>query len=197
MSRTLWAIAELAWRQLNPKGKDDAKNTVEEYVETAIDEYAQAAFQLHLQIQNEKDLSLIEGLLRKDPFDVKRDDTNMQYSELDKDVLDLPRDLGIFQVKPNGQRPLAKVSISNYLYFNDDPGDRTYYRVGRKIYYPDGFALPNTSKVWITYASTEGIGPDLEIPDILASRVRDGLLAKYGGTVNIPQDTSNNREAGK
>jgi hypothetical protein len=192
MSRSIWTIAELVWRQLNPGGKEEAKHTLEEYVETAKDEYADIAFSTWLQLRNDKDLSLIENLLHRQEFEVK-ENSEGKYSELDISIMDLPRDMGVFRVQPPKQGPMTKTTLGTKDLFQGDPGEYTYYRTGTKVFYPDGFAIPETKKVLITYVSSDLIDDDLSVPEIFASRISNALRKAYGPTLNIPADTTNNK----
>lgn len=193
MSRSLWTIAELAWRQINPGGKDEAKNTLEEFVETAKDEYASAAFSLWIELRNETDFSIIEQLLTRKKYEVK-EDINGLYTDLETTIMDFPRDLGLFKVVPPKQDPLTKTTLGTYDLFKEDTGEKTYYRISKQIFYPDGFEIP-TKEVMITLVSSDFIDEEIEIPDTLASRVRDAVLKKYLSTNQIQQDETNNKNA--
>lgn len=195
MARSLWTIAELAWKQVYPKGKEETKNTVEEFVETAKDEYANVAFTTWLQLRNDSDLSLIENLLTRKKYEVKENTDGELYSDLEVSVFTLPRDMGIFIVQPPRQRPLIKGSIGTQNLFADDPGERSYYRLEKKIFYPEGFAIPGTKEVMITLVALDFIDNELEVPDIFAKPIRDALVSKYMGTISVPVDDTNNKNA--
>lgn len=192
MSRSLWTVAELVWRQINPPGKDEAKNTLEEYVERAKDEYANALFNTWLQLRNDSDLSLIEQLLVRKKYKVEVSGYGL-YSKLDMSVLDFPRDMGVFKVQPPGQRAMTKTTLGTMDLYKGDPGEKTYYRIGDTIYYPEGFDNPNTKDVMITLISGSFIDDDLEVPEILAKPIQDALMRAYGSTAAIREDKANDQ----
>lgn len=192
MSRSLWTIAELVWRQVNPGGRDEAKNTLEEYVERARDEYANVVFTTWLQLRNENDISMIDQLLVRKKHDVKSGDYGL-YSDLEVSVMDFPKDMGVFRVQPPKQKALTKTTIGTMDLYQGDPGEKTYYRVGPQIFYPEGFEKPDTKDVMITLISSDFIDAEMEVPDIFAAPIEKALLASYGSTVQIPKDTTNNQ----
>jgi hypothetical protein len=194
MSRSLWTIAELVWRQINPPGTDEAKNTLEEYVERAKDEYANVAFNTWLQLRNDSDLSIVEQLLVRKKYDVKQDAEGL-FSELDHNVLDFPRDMGVFKVQPPKQRPMTKTTLGTMDLYKGDPGEKVYYRIGKKIFYPEGFDNPATKDVMITIVASDFIDDDLQVPEIFAKPIQDALMKAYGSTIGVKEDLSNNQKA--
>ena len=188
---SLFTIAELAWRNIYPEGSREARNTLEEFVETAVHEYAYWAFRMHMELVNSGEESMVEGLLRRKGYAVKTDEEGL-YSDLDVDVMDLPKDIGVYQVWPSGSEyPLTKgKDVSRNLF---PEGERIYFRREKQIRYPDGFERPNTKTVFITTISLDSLDEKLEVPDTLAKQIRDSLERIYGQGKGLGENTTNNK----
>jgi hypothetical protein len=197
MARSLWTIAELAWRQINPGGSDEAKNTLEEYVETAKDEFANILYQSYKAGQGDADYSLLEAFLQTKLYELKEDADGL-YVELDVDVINLPNDMGVWQVRPKGRKtqPLTKTTaISRNLFDNDPTEVRSYYREGRLIRFPDGVDCPGATAMKVTLATMDDMEDKNEVPEGFATPIRNALLQKYGGTISVPSNDTNNQNA--
>jgi hypothetical protein len=195
MSRSLWTISELAFRQIYGEG-GETKNTLEEFVETAKDEYASQVFNMWLTLKNDEDLSLLEGLLHQSPYPVQNLPNiigeDSLYIQLDVEIFSLPRDLGVFAVHA-GKEKLTKGTFATKNLFASDPGEKIYYRLGDKLFFPDGFSAPNQKEVMVTFISLDLIDDDLRVPDFLATPIRDKLFNLYGKGLELPEDPTDNK----
>lgn len=189
--RSIWTIAELVWRQLHPAGSDEAKNTLEEYVEAAKDEMAALVFQFYYQAREEGDFSIIEPFLFDRALAVEQSEEG-PFVTLDRPVLDLPKDSGVWAVRlhPRGE-PLTKTTRMTYDLFRDDPAERRpYYRSGQRLYFPEG--VEGVKKVYATVASSEAVEDSLEVPNHLAAAIAKALAERYGASLGVPVDETNN-----
>lgn len=190
MSRSIATIAELAWRQLNPGANDETRNTVEEYIESAMDIYATLAFTYYAQSRQDADFSLVESFLVRQAFDVQEDEEST-YIELAVDVMNLPKDMGVFRVVPAGGYPLTKTTAMGQTLFSDDPTpERTYYREGRKIRFPERLAA---KRVWVSFVTLDRLDETTEVPEMFAAPIRDGLVKLYAVSLQVPVDDTNNK----
>lgn len=193
--RSLFTIAELAWRQFNPRPSDEVKNTLEEYIESAKDAYAGIVWTQYMRTQSGDEKSIYESLLTVKKYPINYDG-EMPTIELDISVVDLPRDAGITRVKPDkpGCEAMTKTSISAQDIFSDDPGPKQYYRAAQTLYFPKGFDCGKPKSVEVVIVSAGNVDKDMLIPDSFADAVRQRLVDIYG-RVNAKEDNTNNQNA--
>lgn len=188
----LLSIAELAWRQIFPKGKDENKVLKEQFQADAKSEYA---YQIWVKILAEKreegGIEIPSYLLTEKELEVI--DNEMDISGL-KIMRSLPsetwlQNVGGFGCKCNYVK--STVNLSQVLCDDDslDDADRTYYPIGKKIIFPSG---THSDKVKIIYANNgELVDGKIEVDDAIGGIVRRSLIELYIGKVG-PEDKTNN-----
>lgn len=193
--RNLSTVAELAWRQLNPRPSDEVKNTLEEYIETAKDAYAGIVWTIYQRNQSDSEKYLFESILKTHKYKV--DSTgSIPFAKIDVPVIDLPRDVGIYRVLPLGAKckAMTKTNVAAQDIFDEDPGPHTYYREENTLYFPDGFDCSGVKEVQVTIASVGNIDENVLIPNTYADLVRQRLMEVYG-SIKSKEDVTNNQNA--
>jgi hypothetical protein len=188
----LFEVAELAWRQLFPNPNDEVAISKEEFITTAKTEYA---LQLWIQAKTEKrqegDYNVPPYLLSEAELDVV--DNSIDISDLDI-LFGLPSEMWLQNIGGIGSKCVYIKSTLNQtqLLHDDDSiadGDRTYYPLGKKIFFPRGV---HAKKLPIIYANSGGkMDEDIEIDDVVGGILRTRLVEIYGGKMG-QEDVTNN-----
>ena len=195
--KSIRLIAELAWRQLNPNPSEEVANLKEEYIETAKNEFAGLAWIQYMGARKEGDKAVFEGLLRRKVYLPQESEEGL-FLQLDEDVIDLPNDEGIRMVAAvaKGVRPLTKARAESLNLFQDDPGEKVFYRLQRKIFFPYGLNVQGKTSVAVLMVSAGAIGEDdLLIPAHMAADIHGALINKYGPTKGVPSNVTNDSNA--
>lgn len=193
METTLKAVAELVHSALYPNA-ESAPVKLQELIEAAKNSYAGIVWESFLNDQD-RERRVPENLLRQYIYEVKedKDEGDMKYIDLGPiDIVDLPRDEGVYIVQPFGSRERLRKSTksASNLFEPSLTGEHTYYRVGKKIYFPEGYLHDERlNKIKLTAVTIE---PDLDgkikIERRYAELIEHRLRQKYGPTATRPAD---------
>lgn len=194
--KSIRAVAELAWRQLNPQPGDEVLTLKEEMIETAKNEFAGQAWVQYVNARKEGDKAIFESMLRRKVY-LPEESVEGLFVQLDETIIDLPNDEGIRLVAAvtKGARPFTKGRLESHNLFADDHGEKTYYRLQDKIFFPDGLNVPGSKISVSVLLVTAGAlnEDDLLVPAHMASAIHDALLQKYQPTRNIPSNVTNDQ----
>lgn len=189
----LLSIAELAFNQVYPLPRDKTTIDLEEFIETARNEYAAAMWIYRQeQIGTDGQFQIPSDLLTETELDVV--DKTIDLSKLDY-LSALPNDLWLQNIGGlNCECKYIKTNINlAQILCDDDSQDDSshlYYIVGKKIKF---LKEPHKKTLSITYANT-GTNLDersIEVNEYVAAKVRMKLMQLYGQ--RVPTDDTNNQ----
>lgn len=196
--QSLNSVAEVAYRRVYPGAPADAPHTLQEFMETAKQKYGYLQWKFYFDGKQDPDFTFVEILLKTKKLKVEKDEDDKLFAKLEDEVLDLPRDAGVYVVKPlkaacGGN--LVKTTIAAMdLYCHVKRSKKRYYRQGDKIFFPDGFKCVDVEKVEVTVLSIGDLdGDDVLISEAMADLVREGVVAAYMSTSNRPEDKTADR----
>lgn len=187
----LKSIAELVYNQLFPSPNDETSIDLEDFIETAKNEYA---YQWWLKALNEKNS---EGY-----FEVPSYLLTQKVLKVEKDVMDISS-LEILKGLPGeiwlqgigGSDCKCKYVKTTYnrariLCDDDSLADdtKTFYPIDKKIVFPRGV---HASELEITYANKgEDVDDEIEVDDVIGGVIRRTLYDLYKD--KSPVDKTNN-----
>lgn len=185
-------IAETSWRQVFPNPSDEAAVTVEEFITTAISEYAYQMLLMYWKEKREEGFfDIPSNLLSSTKLDVK--DNRADISQLGI-FRGFPSDIWLQNVGGIGCKcKYVKTTVNMaQLSCGDDslPDEaRTFLPLGQEIIFPQGV---HENPITIVYTNMgENVDGDIEIDDAIAAIVRTRLNEIYLG--KIPkEDVTNN-----
>jgi hypothetical protein len=185
-------IAELAWRQLFPNPNDEVSISKEEFITTAKSEYA---LQIWIQAKQEKKE---EGMYNVPSYLLTETELDVVNNSIDISDLNilfgLPSEIWLQNIGGVGCKCVyVKSTLNQSQLLPDDDGladtDKTYYALGKKIFFPRG---THAKKVSIIYANNGGdIEDDIEIDDAIGGILRTRLVEIYGGKIGQEDSTNN------
>lgn len=189
----LLSIAELAWRQVFPNPGDESAITREEFIETAIGEYAYQMLLFYWKVIADEGYFIFpSNLLTEVSLPVVNNTIDLSGLKVFRG---LPSDLWLQNVGGIGcECEYVKSSINmSQLLCDDDaaPDDtRTYIPIGKQLKFPQG---THTTPLTIIYANQgEGLDADtIEVDDAIGAIVRVRLIEIYAGKTG-KEDTTNN-----
>ncbi len=97
--QSLNAIAELAFRRVNPGDICRAPHTLEEYIETAKQKYAYLQWKFYFDGRQDPDVMFSDLLLKTKQLKVETDENKKLFAQLQDTPLDLPNDAGVFIIQ--------------------------------------------------------------------------------------------------
>lgn len=193
---SIQAIAELIESRLEPGLKTNHKYEMEELIEEARNAYSHVLWINYMNGLRDPDLRIMEPLLQRKGFDFTGTPAVIDISDLQ--IVNLPRDAGVFQVLPYGKdrvyvgSSLTKTnSTQAQVKHKINPGFR-YYRIGDNLFFPDGLPDCTTGVEIVFYGLVKSVDDIIFIPRDFAMQTRDKVWESLFPSKQIPEDNTNN-----
>lgn len=187
----LKSIAEQAYLQCFPNRNDETDISLEEFIETAKNEYAYQFLLWYWKEKNTEGFFNIPGnLSSEEEFEVIDNEIDITHLEI---MSRLPNDLWLQNIGGltcDCKYVKSNINQTQLLQDDDSMGGliKPYLIVGRKIKFPQG---THKNKLLIIYANSgRGLNDWIEVDDAIGSLVRNRLIEIFLGKI-MPEDKTN------
>lgn len=190
------AIAELIENEIAPKPGSYNKIDIEDIVEKVRNSYSGVLWQLYMQNLNDSSRLINTVLTARKSFAVGKDTSSIILEGIQ--VVDLPRDAGIYAVvtngpacKRNGLPMIRSTPAAAYETKSRIPIRHRYYRIGTEMFFPDGLPAFTDQIVVVFYGLLED-NEEMYISRTVADLVHKQVKDNYAATLQVPSDVTPN-----